>query len=148
MYISINNIEILNTLEQNYTFYNESIFVRIDSSEENVKELLNNKDLYTKIASSIFSINFQDQDKILFPDISSIKDTATYAYLIEIYEMYNSILNTDNLFEIGTMEVSIRENKIIVKGDSPLENKSNIVYNLIALKILLDYKRKQNEYRN
>ena len=148
MYISINNIEILNTLEQNYTFYNESIFVRIDSSEENVKELLNNKDLYTKIASSIFSINFQDQDKILFPDISSIKDTATYAYLIEIYEMYNSILNTDNLFEIGTMEVSIRENKIIVKGDSPLENKSNIVYNLIALKILLDYKRKQNEFRN
>lgn len=146
MYISINNIEILNILEQNYTFYNEAVFVGIDNSGKSMEELLNNKDLYIKIASSIFDIKMKD--KIIFPDISSLKDTTSFAFLAEIYGIYESILNINEVFEIGSMEVSIKEAGIIVKGDSPLENKSNIVYNLIALRILLNYKRKQNELRN
>ena len=148
MYISLSNIEVLDILQQEYIYFNFKIISFIENSTLSLVELLNNRDLYNKIASSLMPVLIENE-QVLFPDLSTIYAQDEYfKYLNIVLDNYNHIMSSNNSFTLGSLEIGILPDEIVVNGDSPIENRTNLVYNLIAIKILLDYKRKQNEFRN
>ena len=143
MYININNIEILDLIQKEQLFFNSAILIQIDTSNKSVDQLLNDKDLYKSIYLDLLML--PKDSELNFVYLDSIDKSKK---LILVYDLYSKILEIPEVINIGDMSVSIGKDEIIITGHSPIENWDNIVYNLLAIKILLDYKRRYNAIRH
>jgi len=106
---------------------------------KDLEETLNLSENKFKVAKSVCGATLID-GKLSYISLSDLKYKYPDKYnnLIEVYtNLYNVSLSS---IKYGDMIISYDE-KFYVSGNSPIENIRNIVYNVLSVSILEDYKK-------